>query len=507
MQNSRVLIVDDEQENLLLMEDLYRQHGAQVIKAHNGLEALNLAEKELPDLILLDVMMPGLDGYEVCRRIKDGEHTQRIPVIMVTGMGALNNKLKGLDAGADDFLSKPVNSAELLTRSRSLLRVKELNDELEGAYHRLADIASYTNTLLRRFDPYGFDPYQSLGGLMEFLLGDGANPHNRPERVILLNKRESGVWEAWRYERRENHISRYLLGSRLTNEAVEPMFEGQEKFFCNRDDECYRRVVDASLWSLMEEPPPKDNTVAFFSGSVAVLSLDTPKAVGDYEAQVLSAMVATIHFFLKTISSQMREVENAFFYTIESLARAAESHDEDTANHITRVKRYAEALARALGQPEDWVVTLGYSAQMHDVGKLHVHPDILRKPGPLTAAEWEEVKHHTTYGVRILGDHPRLAMAREVALSHHEHWDGSGYPRGLTGEEIPLSGRICMMADVYDALRSVRHYKPTYTHEEAFDIILKGDDRLKPHWFDPQVLQAFLDIHAQFAKIYRDTKD
>ncbi|MBU4606057.1 MAG: response regulator, partial [Proteobacteria bacterium] len=113
MQNSRVLIVDDEQENLLLMEDLYRQHGAEVIKAHNGLEALALAEKDLPDLILLDVMMPGLDGYEVCRRIKDGEHTQRIPVIMVTGMGAMNNKLKGLDAGADDFLNKPVNSAEL----------------------------------------------------------------------------------------------------------------------------------------------------------------------------------------------------------------------------------------------------------------------------------------------------------------------------------------------------------------------------------------------------------
>ena len=92
-------------------------------------------------------------------------------------------------------------------------------------------------------------------------------------------------------------------------------------------------------------------------------------------------------------------------------------------------------------------------------------------------------------------------------MSHHEHWDGTGYPQGLAGEEIPLSGRICMMADVYDALRSMRHYKPPYSHEEAFDIILKGDDRLQPHWFDPQVLQAFLDIHAQFAKIYRDTKD
>ena len=117
-----------------------------------------------------------------------------------------------------------MNSAELLTRSRSLLRVKELNDELEGAYHRLADIAAYTNTLLRRFDPYGFDPYQSLGGLMEFLLGDGANPHNRPQRVILLNKREDDTWEAWRYERREirSHASCGLAPARRGGGAPVP---------------------------------------------------------------------------------------------------------------------------------------------------------------------------------------------------------------------------------------------------------------------------------------------
>jgi HD-GYP domain-containing protein (c-di-GMP phosphodiesterase class II) len=138
---------------------------------------------------------------------------------------------------------------------------------------------------------------------------------------------------------------------------------------------------------------------------------------------------------------------------------------------------------------------------------VHVHPDILRKPGPLTTGEWVKVKRHTIYGVRILGDHPRLAMAREVALNHHEHWDGTGYPQGLAETDIPLSGRICMMADVYDALRSVRPYKPPYGHEQALEIIRNGDLRLKPQWFDPQVLQAFLDIHADFAKIYRESKD
>ncbi|MCF8032062.1 MAG: response regulator [Desulfarculaceae bacterium] len=507
MQNSRVLIVDDEPEILQALGDLYTAHGAEVLTSDDSRRALDMARHELPDLVLLDVMMPGLTGYDICRELKQHDATRRIPVIMVTGLGDLDHKIQGLDVGADDFLTKPVNSSELMTRSRALLRVKELGDELEGAYRSMADIASYTNALLRRFDPRGFDPQQSLGGLMEFLLGPGTNTTNRAERVILLSKGQDGAWEAWRYQRSEQIILNQQLGSSLPDEAVEPMFQGQASIFCNRDDECHRRVAGAGLWERLNEPPPRDNMVAYQSGSVAVLAIDCNKAVSDYEAQVLSAMVATIHVFMKTISGQMREVERAFFYTIESLARAAESHDEDTANHIVRVKRYAEALGRALGREETWVTELGYAAQMHDVGKLHVHPDVLRKPGPLTQGEWEEVKKHTLYGARILGDHPRLAMAREVALNHHEHWDGSGYPQGLAGEEIPLSGRISMMADVYDALRSTRHYKLPYSHEESVKVIREGDHRLRPHWFDPRVLEAFLDIHVEFAKIYRESKD
>ena len=168
MQNSRVLIVDDEPEIIQALGDLYRANGAEVLNSTDGRQALEIARREQPDLVLLDVMMPGMDGYEICRCIKDSERTRRIPVIMVTGLGDLGHKLKGLNAGADDFLTKPVNSSELLTRSRALLRVKKLNDELEGAYRSLADIASYTNALLRHFDPSGFDAHQSLGGSWSF---------------------------------------------------------------------------------------------------------------------------------------------------------------------------------------------------------------------------------------------------------------------------------------------------------------------------------------------------
>jgi len=502
MIQGKVLIVDDEPTNLLLMEELFHQQGATTVSAANGLDALRLARENRPDLILLDVMMPGMDGYEVCRNLKADETTRRIPVVMVTGLGALDDKLKGLEAGADDFLSKPVNAAELLTRSRNLLRVKELDNELDNAYQRLAEIASYTNVLLRHFDPYAFDLQDSLRGLMEFLLGSKPGDKTRPERALLLGADAIGNWNGWLHAFRDHAVGSQALETPLSPAQLRPLFGGQDVVYANQGEAAFDEAVRLPLWALVGDRPPVRNLVGYRSDSVAVVALDFGKTVSAYDAQVLSALVGTIHFFLKTISSQIQEVERAFLYTIGALARAAESHDEDTGNHIVRVNRYAELVARALDCDETFIKTLGYSAQMHDVGKLHIHPDILRKPSRLTPEEWAEVKKHTLYGVRILGDDPRLAMAREVALSHHEHWDGSGYPYGLKGPHIPLSGRITMLADIYDALRSIRPYKPAFDHATAVRIITKGDDRVRPEHFDPKVLEVFGDLHHEIEAIF-----
>lgn len=505
MSNTRVLIVDDESGNIQLLEELFGLHGYEVLAATDGRQALEAARREKPDLVLLDVMMPGMDGFEVCRRLKADPATRRLPVVMVTGLGELDDKIKGLEAGADDFLSKPVNAAELLTRSRSLLRVKQLNDELEGAYNRLADIASFTNTLLKKFDPYLFDVKTSLGQLMDFLL----SPHNRtrPQRVLLLSASERGGWGGWVYYEVDGLVAHRPLHNSIAPEEVGRLFGDTSILALNLDETSDGRVLQSPLWQKMGESPPKANLVGYHSGELAIITLDAGKRVGRYDAEVLSGLAATIHFFLKTISSQIREVERAFLYTITALARAAEMHDEDTGTHIVRVNRYSEMLARALGCDDSFVRTIGYSAQMHDVGKMHVHPDILRKPARLTDDEWSEVKRHTVYGVRILGEDPRLAMAREVALNHHEHWDGSGYPNGLAGEDIPISGRIVMMADVYDALRSHRPYKKPFNHQQAVRIITQGDDRLKPEWFDPRVLEAFGDLQHRFEQIFEEIRD
>lgn len=196
--------------------------------------------------------------------------------------------------------------------------------------------------------------------------------------------------------------------------------------------------------------------------------------------------------------------DEAFRMAISLLARAAEIYDEGTGNHVFRVNEYSHFLAQTLGMPPEACRELRYSAQLHDVGKMGVAPAVLRKTGPLNADERREMDNHTIYGQRILSRSPRLEMAADIALNHHEKWDGSGYPSGKRGDDIPLAARIVQMADIYDALRSERPYKPPMDHSQARDIILLGDERIdsKGH-FDPTLIQAFADTHQQFDDIWQ----
>ena len=200
--------------------------------------------------------------------------------------------------------------------------------------------------------------------------------------------------------------------------------------------------------------------------------------------------------------------DDAFRLAISMLARAAEIYDEGTGNHVFRVNEYSHFLGQTLGKDAKYCHQLRYSAQLHDVGKMGVAPSVLRKTSALDSAERREMDNHTVYGHRILSQSPRLAMAAEIALNHHEKWDGSGYPAGKRGDDIPLSARIVQIADIYDALRSRRPYKPSFDHAHARDIILHGDDRIDSGGhFDPMVVEAFGDTHASFDKIWRNLQD
>ncbi|MBL4692181.1 MAG: HD domain-containing protein [Magnetovibrio sp.] len=239
----------------------------------------------------------------------------------------------------------------------------------------------------------------------------------------------------------------------------------------------------------------------FNSGRIALIAFYKGRKLTDFDAKVLKGLAVYANG-LHRIAHEQKQTEQAFEYTVNSLARASEANDEDTGDHIIRLNEYSRALATQMKLPDDFIRTIHYSAQMHDVGKIHVNPEILKKPGRLTQEEFHEMQSHPGYGAKILGDSPRLAMAAEIALGHHEKYNGNGYPFGLSGEEIPLSARIVALADVYDALRQKRVYKPAFSHEKTMDIICNGDGRTNPNEFDPKVMKAFKEIEIEMAQIF-----
>jgi len=203
------------------------------------------------------------------------------------------------------------------------------------------------------------------------------------------------------------------------------------------------------------------------------------------------------------------EQNNLLHNTFLSLLEASKLKDNDTGNHIQRVGEYSKILSQYLFEHKlssditpEFIHNIQFLAQMHDVGKIGTPDDILNKEGPLEDHEWEIMREHTINGAYIMSTYPH-SMAREIALFHHEHWDGKGYPYKLAGDMIPISSRIVAIADVYDALRMKRSYKTAFNHKKALEIILEQ----KGSHFDPQLISAFLKVHEQFDNLYEELKD
>ena len=340
------LIVDDEEMNLKLLEVMLLTMRYLPMKAKNGQEAIEIARTKQPDIILMDIMMPVMNGIEATRVLKSSEQTRDIPIIMTTALRDTTDRIRALEAGADDYLSKPFDLTELKLRVKNHIQVK--------AYH----------------------------------------DHLKNHKQIL----EQEV-------RQRTHELQQALD----------------------------RIQEVSL--------------------------------------------EAIHI----------------------LSRTAEFKDEGTGAHIQRIGHYAAALARKIGRKPVTVDRLLYAAPMHDIGKIAIPDSILLKPGKLDPQEWEIMKSHTVIGWKILcGAKTNIVrLAAVVARSHHERWDGAGYPDGLCGKRIPLAARIVTLADVFDALVSQRPYKEALDIGQAVQIIREE----RGSHFDPELTDAFFEILPEIESI------
>ena len=357
-----ILIVDDAAENLLVLSDLLRPQ-YKVLAATNGEGCLRVAHGPLrPELILLDVMMPGMDGYEVLTRLRDDPLTADIPVIFLTALATIGDEERGLRLGAADYITKPISPAIVLARVRTQLQVKQAADLLKN------------------------------------------------QNISL-----------------EREIARRMAENDLTQQV-----------------------------------------------------------------------------------------------SIRALAHLAETRDPETGNHILRTQAYVQHLAQTLRRHprfaamlnDQYINLLGRSAPLHDIGKVGIPDHILLKPGKLNAEEWAIMQTHAQLGSEAIEraeadiEMPLdfLSLAKEIARWHHEKWDGSGYPDGLSGEAIPLSARLMALADVFDALISPRVYKPPMSFAEARSIIHEGRGK----HFDPDIVDAFIadfSVYCAIAERYHDAED
>ncbi|MCZ8154952.1 MAG: response regulator [Leptospira sp.] len=334
-----ILVVDDEPKNIQVIGKYLHDKDYNVSVAANGKAALNFVQNELPDLILLDIEMPEMDGFNVCKILKSSERTSKIPVIFLTAKVGTADILQAFEIGASDYITKPFQTLEVLARVKTQVENKRLKENLE-------------------------------------------------------------------------------------------------------------ELVDARTAELRKA---------------------------------------------------LEIIENSNFDLIDRLGKAAEFRDNETGMHVVRMGHYSYLLGEAIQLEQSKLDILLSASMMHDLGKIGIPDEILLKPGKLTIEEFEIMKTHTTIGAELLSksDSQLLILAETIALAHHEKWNGSGYPKGLSGTEIPLEARIVAIADVFDALTSERPYKKAWSVEDTINLIQSE----KGKHFDPELVDAFIEILPKVLEI------
>ncbi len=386
------------------------------------------------------------------------------------------------------------------------LLFKQQYSKVSEAYETIDTLTTETKEvmdkyLLRDYGDFSFSSREVVNNIFS------NNPilSNKPAYVWIVHPEHTGrLISLFGRTHNENGYEEIYEGLLTEEDAFGFDVYAENGFKMNCEEERFSDIdLDSKLFpdQMLQKLTHLTNFAGYGMDQIIVIGCNYAEEVTSYESSVLKSMTVTLDL-LENIRYQVHEVEGAFNYTLDALARAAEASDDMTGQHIRRVNEYSKLIAKKLKLDTEFVKDIYNNAQMHDVGKIYVDNQILQKKGRLTDLEFREMQLHTVYGERIIGQSEYLSMASEIALNHHEKMDGTGYPNGSKGEEIPLSARIVMLADIYDALRSERSYKAGFSHDQTIDIILKGDGRVMPIHFDPEVWRVFKDNHGEFDGIF-----
>jgi len=498
-----VLIVDDEPINRLLLKKTLTIKGYRTQQAKDGKEALSLIAKEQPDIILLDVMMPEISGFEVCNIIKSSEATKNIPVILVTALNSREDIKTGVQNGADEFITKPVDTNELLVRIKSLLKIKTLNEFMERDEVLSEKIESFSWEFNQKNRHTSENIKKLLNTIIKVNLREENKNKGKPEGIYLNidseNYKYSGCYQTKQgleIQSREMDINLEKLSHSSLGHWIDSIFISNWQDVTDSLENYYTKLPR----EFTEKIGFCNNFILFSNKNVKLLMTNFLREITPFDVSWLKHIIRYTRVLVYIII-KMGKTESEYLSLMNSLTKIAEIQDDAPGKH-SRVSRITSLLCKEFGFTEGYTDSLIDSIPLFDIGKILLDQNILIKEKPLSPSEWDKVHHLPDLASVILDDLPRLALAKEIAQGIFERWDGTGYPLKKRGNEIPLSARIISLAYVYDTLRSPRSYRPAFSHEESMEIILQGDNRIKPSNFDPQVLEAFLKHEKEISLLF-----
>ncbi|NLX14737.1 MAG: response regulator [Phycisphaerales bacterium] len=506
-----ILIADDSRSDRDLCALLLRREGYEIALAQNGLEAIEVARREQPHVIIMDMMMPLMDGLEATRVLRAYSPTANIPIIMVSANNEEEDAVAGLDAGADEYLSKPIRPRDFRFRVRSMVRLRNASLQLQRAN---AELRRRTDTLaqLNQFceavlldgsvKAIGRKVVEMAAALLQsdrvsLLVPDG---NDGPLRVVFALGIDPRIWPK--------------LTIPLDSPISGQVFTGQTEFVANRDT-AHVPTIGQYESAFFVSVPLMSTALRSHDGAIGVLNVTEKQDHQEYSNEDVQtcrqiAQTAALALEHAMVRKQLDATRDSI---ILSMARLSEYRQRTIGRHLERVRDLSALLARYLADDpripekidEAYITDLRRAAPLHDIGKVAIPDSVLLKKGKLTTEEFQLMREHTSIGEQTLRmvissghEVSFLRIAMDIAHYHHERWDGTGYPEGLAGEGIPLCARIVCLADTYDAIRMPREYKPTLSHETATREILAGSGTQ----FDPRLVQAYCALEEDFRNTY-----